>query len=146
MSDSEKKSRRSARVAGAAAVISGGRYIAWNLRFLKERFSMPLLQKNIKRLYENAKNPQQPALCSLTVAQLSRSIICHRFLQIAFTLICVYSLIVTARGVAAIIRFDVLTQWLLAGPMLIVIAAVQIAISTKSISAQRAERAARSIK
>lgn len=146
MIDSEKKSRRSARVAGAAAVISGTRYIVWNFKFLRERLSMPFLQKNIKSLYANAKNPQQPALSALTVAQLSRSIISHRFLQIAFTLICVYSLIVTARGVAAIVRFDVLTQWLLAGPLLIVIAVAQIAISTKSLSAQRAERAARSIK
>lgn len=146
MTDSENKSRRSARVAGAAAVISGSRYIGWNLKFLKEQLSMPLLQKNIKGLYENAKYPQQPTLSALTVPQLSRSIAAHRLLQIVFSLVLMYSMFMTARGVAAIVRFDVLTQWLLAGPLLIVIAAAQIAISTKSIRAQRGERAGRTTK
>lgn len=135
-----EKSRRSARLAGAAAVITGSRYIAFNLRFLAERLSMPLLRKNVKMLYQNAKNPQQPSLAALTVEELSRSIVAHRFLQFFFSLIFIYSLLVATRGVAAFVKFDVVTLSLFAGPLLLFIAAAQVAISTISLRAQRAAR------
>lgn len=139
---SGRRHRRSATVA-AVSIGSGYRYASKNLQILKKRVSMPLLRSIISNEIKRTRASAELDICSDEL--LLRSIRAHRFLLIFFSLLSIYSLLVCVRAAAALIKFDVPTAWLIEGPLLLLICAMRLLVSYRSVCAQQRELSRRKL-
>jgi hypothetical protein len=137
-----RRHRRSATVA-AVAIGSGYRYAVFNLQILKNRVSMPLLRSTISNEIKRARASAELEFCSNEL--LIRSILAHRFLLIFFSLLSFYSLFVCTRAAAALIKFNEPTSWLIEGPLLLLICAMRLLVSYRSVRAQQRELSRRKL-
>lgn len=99
-----------------------------SVSLVKQRAAFPMLRALVRRERANAASPLE----GFAAEQLERAIRIHTLLLIALSPILLWSLVSLVKGLAALIRFQTITTWLLYSTPLFIFLAAKMLVSYQS--------------
>lgn len=96
--------------------------------YLKARAKFPMLRANLQRLKQQGSQD----MSDLDNQTLAKTAIGHLALLVFMALLELYGLLMTARGIGALLRLDTFTIWIIYGPLIVVLTGGQLISSWHS--------------